>query len=127
MDNREKRVVLFTCALMLTEKKKNKRTIWSKIWYFSRNMSSDAKLLKESLRQSEAISAKNRFIATLRFLTSGRSFEDMKFQLLGKIIMEMWDKFDAFIGYVSLRLLLSYTFPTKNWKNCAKEELFTQF
>jgi hypothetical protein len=49
---------------------------------------------KKNTRLREAISAKRRLIATLRYLATGRSFEDMKFamrispQSLGKIITE---------------------------------------
>jgi hypothetical protein len=49
---------------------------------------------KKNTRLREAISQKRRLIATLRYLATGRSFEDMKVsmrrspQSLGKIIME---------------------------------------
>jgi len=41
--------LLATSAIMLTEKKKRKRTIWSKKWYLKRNISCDAHLLNEMI------------------------------------------------------------------------------
>ena len=38
-----------TSAIMLSEKKKRKRQIWSKKWYLKRNISCDAHLLNELL------------------------------------------------------------------------------
>ena len=40
--------LLATSAIMLAEKKK-KRKMWSKKWYFKRNISRDARLLNELL------------------------------------------------------------------------------
>jgi len=39
--------LLATSAILLTEKKKRKCTIWSKKWYLKRNISCDAHLLNE--------------------------------------------------------------------------------
>jgi len=39
--------LLATSAIMLSEKKKRKRKIWSKKWYLKRNISCDAHLLNE--------------------------------------------------------------------------------
>jgi len=39
--------VLATSAIMLSEKKKRKREMWSKKWYLKRNASCDAHLLNE--------------------------------------------------------------------------------
>ena len=41
--------LLATSAIMLSEKKKRKRKIWSKKWYLKRNISRDAHLLNELL------------------------------------------------------------------------------
>jgi hypothetical protein len=41
--------LLATSVIMLSEKKKKKRRIWSKKWYFERNISCDAHLLNEFL------------------------------------------------------------------------------
>jgi hypothetical protein len=41
--------LLATSAIMLSEKKKRKRKMWSKKWYFKRNISCDAYLLNELL------------------------------------------------------------------------------
>jgi hypothetical protein len=41
--------LLATSAIMLSEKKKRKRKIWSKKWYLKRNISCDAHLLNELL------------------------------------------------------------------------------
>jgi hypothetical protein len=41
--------LLATSAIMLSEKKKIKRKIWSKKWYLNRNISRDAHLLNELL------------------------------------------------------------------------------
>ena len=41
--------LLATSAIMLSEKRKRKRKMWSKKWYLKRNISSDARLLKELL------------------------------------------------------------------------------
>jgi len=50
MVNKNKVVVyclLATSAIMLSEKKKRKRKVWSKKWYLKRNISFDAHLLNE--------------------------------------------------------------------------------
>jgi hypothetical protein len=39
--------LLATSAIMLSEKKKTKRKMWSKKWYLKRNISCDAHLLNE--------------------------------------------------------------------------------
>ena len=41
--------LLATSAIMLSEKKKRKRKMWSKKWYLKRNISRDAHLLSELL------------------------------------------------------------------------------
>ena len=41
--------LLATSAIMLSEKKKRKRKMWSKKWYFKRDISCDAHLLNELL------------------------------------------------------------------------------
>jgi hypothetical protein len=41
--------LLATAAIMLSEKKKRKRKMWSKKWYLKRNVSCDAHLLNELL------------------------------------------------------------------------------
>jgi len=41
--------LLDTSAIMLYEKKKRKRKMWSKKWYLERNLSCDAHLLNEML------------------------------------------------------------------------------
>ena len=41
--------LLATPAIMLSEKKKRKRKMWSKKWYLKRNISRDAHLLNELL------------------------------------------------------------------------------
>jgi hypothetical protein len=41
--------VLATSAIMLSEKKKRKRKMWSKKWYLKRNISCDADLVNELL------------------------------------------------------------------------------
>jgi len=41
--------LLPTSAIMLSEKKKRKRKMWSKKWYLKRNISCDAHLLNELL------------------------------------------------------------------------------
>jgi len=41
--------LLATWAIMLSEKKKIKRKLWSKKWYLKRNISGDAHLLNELL------------------------------------------------------------------------------
>ena len=41
--------LLATSDIMLSEKKKRKRKIWSKKWYLKRNISCDAHLLNELL------------------------------------------------------------------------------
>jgi hypothetical protein len=41
--------LLATSAIMLSEKKKRKRKMWSKKWYWKRNTSCDADLLNELL------------------------------------------------------------------------------
>ena len=41
--------LLVTSAVMLSEKKKGKRKMWSKKWYLKRNVSCDAHLLNELL------------------------------------------------------------------------------
>ena len=41
--------LLATPAIMLSEKKKRKRKMWSKKWYLKRNISCDAHLLNELL------------------------------------------------------------------------------
>ena len=43
------RCLLATSAIMLSEKKKRERKMWSKKWYLKRNISCDADLLKELL------------------------------------------------------------------------------
>jgi hypothetical protein len=50
----DKNKVVFCCllgtsAIMLSEKKKRKRKMWSKKWYLKRNISCDAHLLNELL------------------------------------------------------------------------------
>jgi hypothetical protein len=52
MVDKDKAVVcclLATLAIMLPEKKKRKRKMWSKKWYLKRNISCDAHLLNELL------------------------------------------------------------------------------
>jgi len=39
--------LLVTSAIMLSEKKKGKRKMWSKKWYLERNISCDAYMLNE--------------------------------------------------------------------------------
>ena len=39
--------LLATSAIMLSEKKKIRRKMWSKKWYLKRNISCDAQLLNE--------------------------------------------------------------------------------
>jgi len=41
--------LLATLPIMLSEKKKRKRKMWSKMWYLKRNVSCDAHLLNELL------------------------------------------------------------------------------
>jgi len=41
--------LIATSAIMLSEKKKRKRKMWSKKWYLKRNISCDAHLLNELL------------------------------------------------------------------------------
>jgi hypothetical protein len=41
--------LLATSAIMLSEKQKRKRKMWSKKWYLKRNISCDAHLLNELL------------------------------------------------------------------------------
>jgi hypothetical protein len=41
--------LLATSAIVLSEKKKRKRKMWSKKWYLKRNISCDALLLNELL------------------------------------------------------------------------------
>jgi hypothetical protein len=41
--------LLATSAIMLSEKRKRKRKMWSKKWYLKRNTSCDANLLNELL------------------------------------------------------------------------------
>ena len=41
--------LLATSAIMLAEKKKSKRKIWSKKWHLKRNMSCDVHLLNDLL------------------------------------------------------------------------------
>jgi hypothetical protein len=41
--------LLATSAIMLSEKKKRKRKMWSKKWYLKSNISCDAHLLNELL------------------------------------------------------------------------------
>ena len=41
--------LIATSAVMLSEKKKRKRKMWSKKWYWKRNISCDAHLLNELL------------------------------------------------------------------------------
>jgi len=41
--------LLATSTIMLSEKKKRKRKIWSKKWYLKRNISCDVHLLNELL------------------------------------------------------------------------------
>jgi hypothetical protein len=41
--------LLATSAIILSEKKKRKRKMWSKDWYLKRNISCDAHLLNELL------------------------------------------------------------------------------
>jgi hypothetical protein len=41
--------LLATSAMILSEKKKRKRKMWSKKWYLKRNISSDAQMLNELL------------------------------------------------------------------------------
>ena len=41
--------LLATSAIMLSEKKKIKRKMWSKKWYLKRNLSCDAHMLNELL------------------------------------------------------------------------------
>jgi len=50
----DKNKVVFCClldtsAIILTEKKKRNRKIWSKKWYLKRNISCDAHLLNQLL------------------------------------------------------------------------------
>ena len=42
-------------AIMLSEKKKRKRKMWSKKWYLKRNISCDAHLLNELLETDECL------------------------------------------------------------------------
>jgi hypothetical protein len=58
MVNKNKTVVcclLATSAIMLSEKKKIKRKMWSKKWHLKRNISCDAHLLNELLETDDAI------------------------------------------------------------------------
>jgi len=41
--------LLATSAIMLSEKEKRKRKMWSKKWYLKRNILGDARLLNELL------------------------------------------------------------------------------
>jgi hypothetical protein len=43
--------LLATSAIMLSEKNKRKRKMWSKKWYLKRNISCDADLLNELLEK----------------------------------------------------------------------------
>ena len=43
--------LLGTSAIMLSEKKKRKRKIWTKDWYLKRNISCDVHLLNELLEK----------------------------------------------------------------------------
>ena len=45
--------LLATSAIMLSEKKKIKRKMWSKKWYLKRNISCDVHLLNELLQTDE--------------------------------------------------------------------------
>lgn len=119
-------IVLNACGVF--EKKRKKKSVWSKQWLRERERWSHLKLLhhlrenneedyKNYLRMGESefnyllelvtplisktdtklrapISAEHRLVATLRYLATGRSLEDLKFscaispQALGKIIPE---------------------------------------
>jgi hypothetical protein len=47
--------LLATSAIMLSEKKKRKRKMWSKKWHLKRNISCDAHLLHELLKTDECL------------------------------------------------------------------------
>jgi hypothetical protein len=47
------RCLLTTSAIMLSEKKKRKRKMWSKKWRLKRNISCDAHLLNELLETDD--------------------------------------------------------------------------
>jgi hypothetical protein len=47
--------LLATSAIMLSEKKKRKRKMWSKKWYLNRNISCDGHLLNELLETDDVI------------------------------------------------------------------------
>jgi hypothetical protein len=58
MMDKNKAVVCFllaTSAIMLSEKWKRKRKMWSKKWYLKRNISCDAHLLNELVETDDAI------------------------------------------------------------------------
>jgi len=47
--------LLATSGIMLSEKKKRKRKIWSKKWYLKRNISCDVHVLNELLETDVAL------------------------------------------------------------------------
>jgi len=72
MADKNKAVVcclLAKSAIMLPEKKERKRKMWSKMWYFTRNISCDAHLLNELL---ETDVEKMVHINYLRMVSVGR-------------------------------------------------------
>jgi hypothetical protein len=47
--------LIATSAIMLSEKKKRKRKMWTKKWYLERNISYDAYLLNELIETDECL------------------------------------------------------------------------
>ncbi|XP_041436151.1 uncharacterized protein LOC121399464 [Xenopus laevis] len=156
MDSKQ-RAALAIVLLTSVQKKKKKRSLWSKRWLMKREQYSHMGLLKELrernpddfknyLRMSDSsfntllqavapriskqdtcmrqtIPAKQRLIATLRYLATGRSFEDLKFsagisaQALGRIIPETCN---AIVEALNAEYL---KFPSTEveWKTVAKQ------
>ncbi|CAH1993097.1 unnamed protein product [Acanthoscelides obtectus] len=108
--SKKAKIALAVGTIILLESEKKKKRVWVKEWLQKRDQFTHLRLLKciqscepldviNYLRMDydlfrEAVSVEERLLATLRFLATGRSYEDLKFsciispQLLGRIIPE---------------------------------------
>ncbi|XP_041422068.1 protein ANTAGONIST OF LIKE HETEROCHROMATIN PROTEIN 1-like [Xenopus laevis] len=157
MDDSRRAALAILLLTSIKQKKKRKRSIWSKQWLLHRHKFSHMGLLKELkennpddfrnyLRMSDsnfehlfeairpaitkqntcmrqAISPEQRLIATLRYLATGRTLEDLKFstgisaQSLGRIIPETCN---AIIEAMKAEYL-KFPESAEEWKAIAKQ------
>ncbi|PNF39815.1 hypothetical protein B7P43_G03172, partial [Cryptotermes secundus] len=122
------------CVLQ-KEKKKRRHKLWTKQWLERRNHFTQMDLLqelnKEDTNMRKAITPNERLTATLRYLATGRTLEDLKFsthifpQVLGRVIPEtceaIYNVLRKYCNVMPSVICLQCPTSQGEWKKVAKE------